>query len=951
MRLGQWETEAELGRGGMGVVYRARDGHGRAAAIKLLATPGDAELLVRFRREAQALRRLDHPAAVRIFDAGEEQGRPWLAMALVPGETLERRLAREGALDPRDAVSIAARVARAVEHAHARGVLHRDVKPANVLLRPDGEPVLTDFGLAALVVGEGADALTRSGQILGTPRFLAPEQARGAWRETGPATDVYGLGATLFSLLTGQPPFRHPELVAALQAIVSQPAPSPRSLRPGLDEGLCRIVERCLAKSPADRPHGAGELAALLEAWQPATRSPRAPLLAAGAIVLASAASLALAWPGGDAETAPPAAALPPPPGPDPAVSAVATAAPGEHLPGPAPVSPSPSAEVDRELWAHPADPQRWVEAVQIRRARGDLLGAARLLDLCPLDDPSVVAEREAMAEALVATAREAPPLRALDALDWSLLLSPSHAAFQEGIRMCRSLGDLEGAVLAAERYGARFRGSNPRLALAWNLVGGDHARLRAAIDELARYPDSRSQALQLLSEALRYEGRLEEAERAAREACRAAPEKVMPLLFLSVVLTDQDLRDEARRTLEEVMRRGDAGERDTARELLGGLEHCLDGPPSADPLARGPCTRGVLAAVDGQHELAWTSLGEALALDPECVAALVSRGRLLLELDRPAEALADAERAARALPGERGAWAVRSLRARALTALGHPEAATAAAEADAIEPPLPAAALERAQRQLGAGDPATAEEALRAALERDPFYGRAWASLSEVRGALGDHDGEVAAIFSALRCTPQDSRVRRRADRLAERLLPRGVTSLRAGEVAAARRDLEALALLQPRFAPGWVVCSEACEAAGDLPDALAAAERAIQLVPSGERGPLALRIGRLGREAVPFVTLLHAQRSVELGGRGRALLARVEVLLHMGWREEALAAGEEGVALAPEGAEAQLGLALALRAAGRPEEGQAAFQRALDLSGPGELGELVRRSWESWR
>ncbi len=200
---------AELGRGGFGAVFRARDpASGREVAIKVLfagaAAPPSAR--ARFAREAQALARLRHPNIVAVHDAGEVDGAPFLVMDLVEGEGLDGRLRRGGPLDPLEAARVTLAVARALGHAHRVGVLHRDVKPPNVLLPADGgEPRLADFGLARDL--DDTERLTRTGVLLGTPGFCAPEQLGGGGA-VGPATDVYGAGATLYMALTGLAPMR-----------------------------------------------------------------------------------------------------------------------------------------------------------------------------------------------------------------------------------------------------------------------------------------------------------------------------------------------------------------------------------------------------------------------------------------------------------------------------------------------------------------------------------------------------------------------------------------------------------------------------------------------------------------------------------------------------------------------------------------------------------------------
>ncbi|MGE0706555.1 MAG: WD40 repeat domain-containing serine/threonine protein kinase [Planctomycetota bacterium] len=291
--IGGYQVRGELGRGAMGVVLRAWDPQaGREVALKVLRGRADDQTLGRFRREAEALGRIAHPNVVAVHSAGVHEGRPFLVLELVPeARSLQQVLDREGALPPAEAARLVACLARATEHVHALGLLHRDLKPDNVLLRADGQPLLGDFGLARALDGEG-ERLTRSNVALGTPGYWSPEQAAGELGALGPATDVYGLGATLFALLTREPPFAYPELTRTMVATVSEPPRPPSRLAPGVSPALDAIVLRCLAKDPALRFPSAAALADALE------QSERAPAGRGGrraTPALAALAALALA--------------------------------------------------------------------------------------------------------------------------------------------------------------------------------------------------------------------------------------------------------------------------------------------------------------------------------------------------------------------------------------------------------------------------------------------------------------------------------------------------------------------------------------------------------------------------------------------------------------------------------------------------------------------------------
>jgi serine/threonine protein kinase len=264
-RIGEYQILEEIGRGGMGVVYRAcQVGLGRDVALKMILA-GDLaseEVVRRFRIEAAAAARLQHPQIVAIHAIGEEQGRHYFSMELINGASAARRL-RGGPFLPREAARITLTVARAVQYAHDHGVVHRDLKPANVLLGPDNNPHVTDFGIARFVASEST--LTASSQGLGTPGFAAPEQLRGDKSAVSPAVDIYSLGATLYAFLTGHAPFQAATLVETARQVLDQEPVSPRLLNPAIPRDLETICLKCLSKSPASRYTTAADLADDLE--------------------------------------------------------------------------------------------------------------------------------------------------------------------------------------------------------------------------------------------------------------------------------------------------------------------------------------------------------------------------------------------------------------------------------------------------------------------------------------------------------------------------------------------------------------------------------------------------------------------------------------------------------------------------------------------------------------
>jgi WD40 repeat protein len=341
-----YQVVRELGRGGMGVVYQAWQASlNRTVALKMLRTGDYAvpEELARFRTEAEALGRLEHPHIVRVYETGEHAGRPYLVMEFVDGCSLAQHLA--GApLPPRPAAELVQHLSEAIHYAHQRGIIHRDLKPGNILLQesgvrsqesgvraernpagfadsclltPDSCPKISDFGLARILVG-GETVHTQTGAVLGTPSYMAPEQAGKAGKEVGPAADVYALGAILYELLTGRPPFRAATpLETLLQVQTEEPVPASR-LQPKLPRDLVTICHKCLEKEPhkryasaralgedlqhylAGRPVAARPVSAAGRAWRWCRRNPLVASLLTLAVLLlvliATGSALSALW-------------------------------------------------------------------------------------------------------------------------------------------------------------------------------------------------------------------------------------------------------------------------------------------------------------------------------------------------------------------------------------------------------------------------------------------------------------------------------------------------------------------------------------------------------------------------------------------------------------------------------------------------------------------------------
>ncbi|HEY5053952.1 MAG TPA: protein kinase [Solirubrobacterales bacterium] len=255
---GRYRLEAKLGSGGMSTVYLARDQTlDRSVAVKVMhrEMSEQADQLERFRQEARAVAKLSHPNVVSVIDAGEDGGHPYIVFEYVEGETLKQRISRIGALDTQEAIAYAIEVARGLTVAHARKMVHRDIKPQNILIDHEGRAKLTDFGISRQLEQDG---MTATGRVLGTTDYVAPEQAMGQGSDQ--RSDIYSLGVVLYEMLVGQVPFEADSQVGVAMKHVNEDLPDVQSRRPGISAAVALVVERSTAKKPGERYQEIGEM-------------------------------------------------------------------------------------------------------------------------------------------------------------------------------------------------------------------------------------------------------------------------------------------------------------------------------------------------------------------------------------------------------------------------------------------------------------------------------------------------------------------------------------------------------------------------------------------------------------------------------------------------------------------------------------------------------------------
>jgi tetratricopeptide (TPR) repeat protein len=839
----------------MGVVYAATHPTLGDVALKVMLPQAfaDPSALERFAREAQAVARLDHAGLARVLDAGREGATPYVAMRFVAGEPLDARL-RRGPPSQEEAARLAEALALALGHAHQRGVLHRDVKPSNVIVDPTGAPVLVDFGLARVA---RADRLTATGELLGTPSYMAPEQATGAAPATvGPAADVYGLGATLYELLAGAPPFVGPSVMSVLEKVlVEAPAPPSRA-RPDLDPALERLVLACLEKDPAARP-GIDALALALAAWRRGRarreragrrgRRARSWVALAGlsAVGVAGVGVAVLALHGGE----------PPPAQPPVSVAPLATNAPSATEAPPAPPPRS----------VPPPPPEEALQSANLTQARTLCDLALRRLALQDVDG---AAGRIEQAAALAPECGDVWLARAT---------------------LRRVTGELAGAL-------------------------DDVERARASL-----HPPEDEARLDMIHGALLYQlGRVVDSAPHLLRAYHALGDGVAPELCFSLgaALRAANRPTEAIAPLERVVASGRFGWRGHFN-LAGALRSCGRREEAVEQYRRARAMNDYPGFLAHLHEastlLALERPAEALVAleegltrvpEPPDVDGLKLMGTLALALVRTgahAQGLEWAERALRAGTATLGAL---TARAEALQQLGRADEARAARDAArALEleeaGARPGAADDvlarcaEAQRRLEGGDPAGAEGLLAEAQRLAPHVAEVWIATGNLRQALGDLEGALVALERARTCSvPTDDPVQ--------------LDVLHGAVLCRLNRHVDALPLLERSYRaladpPPWLCL--------DLGIGLRGAGRAAEALEPLKR---AAEAGLGWRAHFNLAGALRAcarlEEALDEFRRGRAApdyggyyghLREGETLLDLGRPAEALPVLEEGLAL----------------------------------------------------
>ncbi len=751
--FGRYRLIEELGRGGMGVVWKAHDVQlDRVVALKrILAREFSCgEPRERFLREARAAARLRHPHVVTVFDIGEVDGQPYATTEFIEGETLENRTRR--GIPPREAVRLLAPIAEALQAAHDAGIVHRDVKPSNILVDRSGKPYVMDFGLAKDVLGAREGTLTPDGIAVGTPRYMSPEQVR-ARGGIGPATDQFSLGVVLYEILTGQHPFPGEGIAGVLESILTREPVPPGSLAGTIDRRLEATCLRMLQKDPGLRYPSMGDVAAELRRSTPGGPSPPGSRRALRAVAASIGAALLLTIGIGIARRRDEPEHSPPPP--DPAAELLAR----------------PRADLEAAL-------------LELRRPQGDLDRFGRLAD-------DAIAGARRAADALP----DSPEARRL--LGRAASLRGDHrdaeSAFRAAIRLdpadARSRLDLartrlvEAFLGRSEAVNASY--ADAGVAALLELIG-DRADLSPADRALA--DAMRLQALDRPADALR-----------AVESSLAelGPEPgVEDLLWLRSLLLEpvEERLASLDRALELAPNHALAlHSRGVLRFGRGDLDRAIADYTLAlrihPRLPAALNNRGACWFARRDFDRALADLDAAVALDPGAAVRHANRGTILLERGDAAAALRDFDAALERDPGLDGARLQRGK----LRLLGG-QLDAALEDYDALlarQPGWAAAWSDRAAVWIAKGDSARALDDFANALRLDPQMAGTYFNRGTLHHTLGDHDLALIDLDTAIRLDPGNAPARRQ----------RANTRFVKGDLEGALADLDEALRIQPTF------------------------------------------------------------------------------------------------------------------------------------------------------
>jgi tetratricopeptide (TPR) repeat protein len=814
-RLGDYTLLRERGRGGMGVVYEAVDRRlGRRVALKVLPAhlTLQQQAVARFKREALAAARLDDPGIVKVFDVGSDGDTHWFAMELIEG----RSLAEQRTPPVRRAVDWIRAVAESLQHAHEQGILHRDLKPSNILLRGNGTPVLTDFGLAREV---SMPSLTMTGGFLGTPNYVSPEQARGDALDA--RSDVFSLGATLYELCTGTKPFDAPDPQRVLHRVVHDDPRNPAAMRPSIDEDLAAVILRALEKSPDDRYASAGDLAADLAAWlerRPVSARPisqwtrtlrwvrREPLRATLAVVLAFAV---------------------------PTIAGLI----GHRIA----YGPILAAGLEQEraqlVEAKLADgffalgEERWTEAMRVlREAR----------DLAPTHVEAVIGYAYALSGI-------GETKGAVDELDAAIARADQPALRRAKVKALLADGRLQEAAALEKELG------EPQTALEFFVEGvrryesarrqDDREGLREATAWFSRAARCSERARPLIYYRLAQAAWRADERVVARETREAIatlwPDAKLGEVRIAAILVDEDpvkaipiyerlAADET--DPDRAMHWFNLGlAREKTRDADGALSAFRTAILIEPDYARAHLHCGMILQQRGKHDDAIEAFRAAIEADPKFVRPYNNLGISLRRLGRLEEAALSYERAIQAKP-------------------------------DYAQPHYN---LGLVRSQQGRHEDAAAS--YRAAIAIDPRYLQAHGNLGEVLLTLGNAKDAATHFRRAIQLAPRDAEPRRGLGRAL------GVL----GDHKAARRELELAVALEPTMAEGWAAlawCLVDPASPTDVRDpsyAIVAARRADALVEGGDPASqhvVAEAMRQLGDRAGAETALAHCEKTIRL-------------------------------------------------------------------------------------